>query len=266
MFGIVGIVVKFAPIAAFGAMAFTVGNYGLKTLWSLSKLMACVYLTCLVFVFVLLGLVARLHGFSIWKTLRFIREELFIVLGTSSSESVLPAMMHKMHEAGCSRSVVGIVLPAGYSFNLDGTSIYLSLAALFIAQATDTTLSFAQEIGLLGILLVTSKGAAGVTGAGFVTLAATLSATHTVPVAGLALIIGVDRFMSEARALTNLVGNTVAMLVVAKWEGEFDATKGKALLANPEPARPCPGGTTESSPAFQRRENSGEGVESRRDG
>jgi aerobic C4-dicarboxylate transport protein len=232
MFGIVGIIVRFAPIAAFGAMAFTIGKYGVGTLWSLGKLMACVYLTCLIFIFVGLGLIARLHGFSIWKTLRFIREELLIVLGTSSSESVLPAMMHKMQAAGCSRSVVGIVLPAGYSFNLDGTNIYLSMAALFIAQATDTHLSFAKELSLLGILLLTSKGAAGVTGSGFVTLAATLSATGSIPVAGLTLILGVDRFMSEARALTNLIGNTVAMLVVTKWEGEFDASKGRELLSD----------------------------------
>lgn len=233
MFGIVGLVVKFAPVAAFGAMAFTIGRYGVKSLVSLGQLMACVYLTCFLFVFVLLGLIARVHGFSLWKTLRFIREELLIVLGTSSSESVLPALMEKMQRAGCSRSITGIVLPAGYSFNLDGTSIYLSMAALFVAQATDTHLTFAKELGLLGILLITSKGAAGVTGSGFLTLAATLSATETIPVAGLALILGVDRFMSEARALTNLVGNTVAMLVVAKWEGEFDAEKGRELLSKP---------------------------------
>jgi aerobic C4-dicarboxylate transport protein len=231
MFGIVGLVVKAAPLAAFGAMAFTIGKYGLGSLWSLGKLMAAVYITCALFIFVVLGLIARLHGFSLWKILRFIRDELLIVLGTSSSESVLPAMMQKMHDAGCSRSVVGIVLPAGYSFNLDGTSIYLSMAALFIAQATNTDLSLAQELGILGILLITSKGAAGVTGSGFITLAATLSATGTIPVAGLALILGVDRFMSEARAITNLIGNTVAMLVVAKWEGEFDSEKGRHLLS-----------------------------------
>jgi aerobic C4-dicarboxylate transport protein len=236
MFAIVSIVVRFAPIAAFGAMAFTIGKYGLPALLSLGKLIACVYLTCLLFIFIALGLIARLHGLSIWKILRFIREELLIVLGTSSSESALPGLMRKMHDAGCSRSVVGIVIPAGYSFNLDGTSIYLSMAALFIAQATDTPLTLAKELGLLAILLLTSKGSAAVTGGGFITLAATLSATHTVPVAGLALIIGVDRFMSEARALTNLVGNTVAMLIVAKWEGEFDATKGKVLLVNTQPS------------------------------
>jgi aerobic C4-dicarboxylate transport protein len=232
MFGIVGLVVKAAPLAAFGAMAFTIGKYGLGTLWSLGKLMGAVYLTCAVFIFGVLGVIARLHGFSLWKTLRFIREELLIVLGTSSSESVLPAMMQKMHAAGCSRSVVGIVLPAGYSFNLDGTSIYLSMAALFIAQATNTQLTVGHELEILAILLLTSKGSAGVTGSGFITLAATLSATGTIPVAGLALIIGVDRFMSEARAITNLIGNTVAMLVVAKWEGEFDAGKGKHLLSD----------------------------------
>jgi aerobic C4-dicarboxylate transport protein len=240
MFGIVGIVVKFAPIAAFGAMAFTVGEYGLKTLVSLGKLMGCVYLTCFLFIFILLGLIARLHGFSLWKTLKFIKEELLIVLGTSSSESVLPAMMDKMQKAGCSRSIVGIVLPAGYSFNLDGTSIYLSMAALFIAQATDTHLTIGKELALFGILLITSKGAAGVTGSGFITLAATLAATGTIPVAGLALILGVDRFMSEARAITNLIGNTVAMLVVAKWEGEFDPAKGADLLVTP------PASTTET--------------------
>ncbi len=235
MFGIVGIVVKAAPIAAFGAMAFTIGKYGIATLLSLGKLMACVYLTCLVFIFVGLGLIAWLNGFSIFKTLKFIREELLIVLGTSSSESVLPAMLRRLQEGGCSRSIVGIVLPAGYSFNLDGTSIYLSMAALFIAQATDTNLTFAQELGLLGILLVTSKGSAGVTGAGFITLAATLSATNAIPIAGLTLIIGVDRFMSEARALTNLIGNTVATLVISKWEKEFDPEKGAHLLAKPLP-------------------------------
>ena len=231
MFGIVSMVVKAAPVAAFGAMAFTIGKYGIHTLVSLGQLMACVYLTCLLFVFVLLGLIARLHGYSLWKILTFIREELLIVLGTSSSEAVLPAMLQKMQKAGCSRSLVGIVLPAGYSFNLDGTSIYLSMAALFIAQATDTHLTLAKELSLFAILLITSKGAAGVTGSGFVTLAATLSATEYIPIAGLALILGVDRFMSEARALTNLVGNTVATLVIAKWEGEFDSERGTPLGA-----------------------------------
>jgi aerobic C4-dicarboxylate transport protein len=228
VFGIVGIVIRLAPVAALGAMAFTVGKYGLASLVSLAGLMACVYLTCGLFVVVVLGTIARWNGFSLWKLVRFIREELLIVLGTSSSESALPGLMEKMERVGVARSVVGIVVPAGYSFNLDGTSIYLTLAALFIAQATDTPLSLAQQLGLLGVLLITSKGAAGVTGSGFVTLAATLAATNHVPVAG---ILGVDRFMSEARALTNFVGNAVATLVVAKWEKAFDATKAGGILA-----------------------------------
>ena len=241
-FGIVSIITKIAPIAAFGAMAFTIGKYGLGSLLSLGKLMLCVYLTCLLFVFIVLGLIARLHGFSIVKLLVFIKEELLIVLGTSSSESVLPRMMQRMQELGCERSVVGIVLPAGYSFNLDGTSIYLTMAAIFVAQATNTPLTLMQELGLLGVLLLTSKGAAGVTGSGFVTLAATLATVGHVPVAGLALLIGVDRFMSEARALTNLCGNAVAMVVVAMWEGAFDRSKAGAILLRPESAAvavPC---------------------------
>jgi aerobic C4-dicarboxylate transport protein len=235
-FGIVGMVTKAAPIAAFGAMAFTIGKYGVGTLLSLGKLMACVYLTCALFIFIVLGVIARIHGFSLIKVLKYIKEELLIVLGTSSSETALPSLMEKMEQAGCGKSVVGIVLPAGYSFNLDGTSIYLTMAALFVAQATDTSLTLGQEIGILAILLLTSKGAAAVTGGGFITLAATLSATGTIPVAGLALILGVDRFLSEARAITNLIGNTVAMLVVATWEKEFDPVKGQALLAKPSPA------------------------------
>ena len=234
-FGIVGMVTKAAPIAAFGAMAFTIGKYGVGTLLSLGKLMACVYLTCALFIFIVLGIIARMHGFSLIKVLKYIKEELLVVLGTSSSETALPSLMEKMEQAGCGKSVVGIVLPAGYSFNLDGTSIYLTMAALFVAQATDTSLTLGQEIGILAVLLLTSKGAAAVTGGGFITLAATLSATGTIPVAGLALILGVDRFLSEARAITNLIGNTVAMLVVAKWEKEFDPVKGQALLAKPLP-------------------------------
>ncbi len=230
-FGIVSIVTKAAPIAAFGSMAFTIGKYGVGTLLSLGQLMACVYLTCALFVFGLLSLILKVHGFSLWKVLRYIKEELLIVLGTSSSETALPGLMQKMEAAGCAKSVVGIVIPAGYSFNLDGTCIYLTMAALFIAQATDTALTLSQQISVLAVLLLTSKGAAGVTGAGFITLAATLTATKVIPVEGLALIIGVDRFMSEARAITNLIGNTVAMLVVAKWEGEFDPVKGEALLS-----------------------------------
>ncbi len=229
-FGIVGMVTKAAPIAAFGAMAFTIGKYGLAALGKLMALMGCVYLTCILFVFVVLGLIARWNGFSLWKVLKHIKEELLLTLGTSSSEAALPGLMRKMESSGCSKGVVGIVLPAGYSFNLDGTSIYLTMAALFVAQATDTHLTLVQELSILAILLLTSKGAAAVTGGGFITLAATLSATHTIPVAGLALILGIDRFLSEARAITNLIGNTIAMLVVAKWEKEFDPEAGKMLL------------------------------------
>ena len=222
VFGIVSMIMKLAPIGAFGAMAFTVGAYGLGTLASLAELMACFYGTCLIFIFGVLGGVAAFHGFSIVKYLRYIREELFIVLGTSSSESALPRMMTKLENLGASKPVVGLVVPAGYSFNLDGTAIYLTMAAVFIAQATNTPLDLEQQLGLLGILLLTSKGAAGVTGSGFVVLAATLGAVGHVPVAGLAIILGIDRFMSEARALTNVIGNGVATIVVAKWCGELD--------------------------------------------
>ena len=225
LFRIVGIIMRVAPIGAFGAMAFTIGKYGLGTLFQLGKLMACFYTTCLIFIFLVLGLVARLHGFSILKYLKYIKEELFIVLGTSSSEAALPRMMAKMELIGVHKSVVGLVIPAGYSFNLDGTSIYLTMAAMFIAQATNTHLSLAQQLGLLAILMLTSKGAAGVTGSGFIVLAATLSATGSVPVAGVALILGIDRFMSEARALTNLIGNGVATIVVGHWCKALDEVK-----------------------------------------
>jgi aerobic C4-dicarboxylate transport protein len=230
LFGIVAMVTRLAPVGAFGAMAFTIGKYGLHALVSLAQLLACVYLTCGVFIIVVLGGIARLAGFSLWRVLRFIREEIFIAVGTSSSESALPGLMEKMERAGCARSVVGIVVPAGYSFNLDGTCIYLTCAALFVAQATGTPLTLWQQLGLLGVMLLTSKGSAGVTGAGFITLAATLEATGRIPVAGLALIIGVDRFMSEIRTFTNLIGNTVATLVVAKWDGAFDPTKAGEIL------------------------------------
>ena len=229
-FGMVSIVTKIAPVAAFGAMAFTIGKYGLGSLVSLGQLMLCVYLTCALFVCGVLGLVARLHGFSIFKLLAYIKEELLIVLGTSSSETVLPRMMQKMEDIGCARPIVGIVLPAGYSFNLDGTSIYLTMAAIFVAQATNTPLTLTQELTVLGVLMLTSKGAAGVTGSGFITLAATLASVSHIPVAGLALLIGVDRFMSEARALTNLCGNAVAMVVIAMWEKAFDRSKAGAIL------------------------------------
>jgi aerobic C4-dicarboxylate transport protein len=225
MFGVIGLIMQAAPIGAFGAMAFTVGHYGLKTLIPLAKLMACVYITSISFVFVVLGAIAFFHGFSIWKFIKYIKEELLIVLGTSSSESVLPRIMVKMEALGCSKSVVGLVIPSGYSFNLDGTSIYLTIAAIFVAQATNTHLSWSEEAFLLLMLMLSSKGAAAVTGGGFITLAATLEAVGTVPVAGLTLLLGVDRFMSEMRALTNLVGNGVATIVVAKWEGELDEDK-----------------------------------------
>lgn len=229
-FKIIAFIMELAPLGAFGAMAFTIGRYGLGTLLSLGKLMLCVYLTSILFVFVVLGLIAFCHGFSIWKFLRYIREELLIVLGTSSSESVLPRMIVKMERLGCSKSVAGLVIPSGYSFNLDGTSIYLTIAALFIAQATNTHLTFREEAFVLIMLMLNSKGAAAVTGGGFITLAATLSALGTIPVAGITLLLGVDRFMSEMRALTNLVGNGIATVVVAKWEGEFDAIQARRML------------------------------------
>ena len=232
LFNMVGMIMKLAPIGAFGAMAFTIGKYGVGTLLSLGKLMGTFYLTCLLFIFVVLGLIAFFHGFSIWKFIKYIKEELLIVLGTSSSESVLPRMLAKMENLGAKKSVVGLVIPAGYSFNLDGTSIYLSLAAIFVAQATNTPMDLTQQLTLLAVLLLTSKGAAGVTGSGFIVLAATLSAVGGVPVAGLALILGIDRFMSEARALTNLIGNGVATVVVAKWCGELNEKQMRAHLNN----------------------------------
>ena len=222
LFAIVGYIMKVAPIGAFGAMAFTIGKYGVGSLLSLGKLMGTFYATCLIFIFIVLGTIARFHGFSIWKFVKYIKEELLIVLGTSSSESVLPRMMAKMENAGVKKSVVGLVIPTGYSFNLDGTSIYQTMAAVFIAQATNTHMTLTQQLTLLAVLLLTSKGAAGVTGSGFIVLAATLSAVGHVPVAGLALILGIDRFMSEARALTNLIGNGVATIVVGKWTGDLD--------------------------------------------
>jgi aerobic C4-dicarboxylate transport protein len=232
LFGIVGYIMRVAPIGAFGAMAFTIGKYGVGSLVSLGKLMGTFYLTCIVFIFVVLGIVSRLHGFSVLKFIRYIKEELLIVLGTSSSESVLPRMMAKMENLGVRKSTVGLVIPTGYSFNLDGTSIYLTMAAVFVAQATNTPMTLTQQLTLLGVLLLTSKGAAGVTGSGFIVLAATLSAVGHVPVAGLALILGIDRFMSEARALTNLIGNGVATVVVGRWCGEVDTTRMKRVLDN----------------------------------
>jgi aerobic C4-dicarboxylate transport protein len=232
LFGIVGYIMRVAPIGAFGAMAFTIGKYGVGSLLQLGQLMATFYATCLIFIFVVLGAIARFHGFSIWKFIKYIKEELLIVLGTSSSESVLPRMMTKMENLGARKSVVGLVIPTGYSFNLDGTSIYLTMAAVFIAQATNTPMTLGQQLTLLLVLLLTSKGAAGVTGSGFIVLAATLSAVGHVPVAGLALILGIDRFMSEARALTNLIGNGVATVVVAKWTGDLDTVRMQQVLSH----------------------------------
>jgi len=230
LFGIVGVIMKVAPIGAFGAMAYTIGKHGVGSLIQLANLMGAFYLTCVIFIVGVLGTIAKVHGFSIFKLIKYIKEELFLVLGTSSSESALPRLMAKMENAGAQKSVVGLVVPTGYSFNLDGTSIYLTMAAVFIAQATNTPMDLSQQITLLVILLLTSKGAAGVTGSGFIVLAATLSAVGTVPVAGLALILGIDRFMSEARALTNFIGNSVATLVVAKWCKALDVERMNAVL------------------------------------
>jgi aerobic C4-dicarboxylate transport protein len=221
LFKVVGYITRVAPIGALGAMAFTIGSQGVGALAPLAKLMLCFYGTCLLFVFGALGLIARLHGFSIIKLVRALREELLIVLGTSSSESVLPRLMDKLEQMGCQRSVVGLVVPSGYSFNLDGTCIYLTMAAVFLAQATDTPMSLGQQLLMLAVLLLTSKGAAGVTGSGFIVLAGTLAAVDGPPLASLALILGIDRFMSEARALTNLVGNALATLVVSRWTGAY---------------------------------------------
>jgi aerobic C4-dicarboxylate transport protein len=222
LFAVIRLIMYAAPIGAFGAMAFTVGAYGIHSLLSLGKLMATFYLTCLAFIFGVLGMIARAHGFSIFRFVKYIREELLIVLGTSSSEAALPRMMSRMESLGAGRQTVGLVIPAGYSFNLDGTSIYLTMAAVFLSQATNTPMTLGQQLTLLAVLLLTSKGAAGVTGSGFVVLAATLSAVGHIPVGALALILGVDRFMSEARALTNVIGNGVAAIVIARWTGDLD--------------------------------------------
>jgi aerobic C4-dicarboxylate transport protein len=222
LFAVFGYLMRLAPLGAFGAMAFTVGKYGIKSIGSLGLLIATFYLACGIFVVVVLGVLARTHGFSLWRLLRYFREELLVVLGTSSSEPVLPRLLMKLERLGCKRGVVGLVLPTGYSFNLDGTAIYLTLASLFIAQACDITLSFGQIIAMLGLMLLTSKGAAGVTGSGFVALVATLAVFPTLPVAGVALIVGIDRFMSEARALTSTMSNIVASVVVSKWENAVD--------------------------------------------
>ena len=235
LFAMIGFIMKLAPIGAFGAMAFTIGKYGVDSLVQLASLMATFYLTCVLFVGLVLGTIARVYGFSVWKLIKYIKEELLIVLGTSSSESALPRLMTKLEQLGCAKPVVGLVIPTGYSFNLDGTSIYLTMAAIFIAQACNIDLTLTQELTILGVLLLTSKGAAGVTGSGFITLAATLAVVPEIPVAGLALILGIDRFMSEARAITNLIGNAVATVVVAKWENSLDSEQMRRELANPTP-------------------------------
>jgi aerobic C4-dicarboxylate transport protein len=235
LFAMVALIMRLAPIGAFGAMAFTIGTYGIGTLVSLGKLMAAVYLTCVCFVFIVLGAIARWTGFSLWRFLVYLRSEILIVLGTSSSESALPRLMEKLERIGCSKPVVGLVVPTGYSFNLDGTSIYMTMAAMFVAQASGVHLTLGQEVSLLGILLLTSKGAAAVTGSGFVTLAATLSAVPAIPIAGLALLLGVDRFMSEARAITNLIGNAVATMVIARWEGTLDLDGVRRVLEGETP-------------------------------
>ncbi len=236
MFRLVAILMKAAPIGAFGAMAFTVGTYGVGTLANLAGLVATFYLTSLIFVLVVLGAMARIAGFSILKLIAYLKAELLLVLGTSSSEAALPSLVEKMERAGCPKSIVGLVVPAGYSFNLDGTNIYMTLAALFIAQATGVHLSLGDQLLLLGVAMLSSKGAAGVTGAGFVTLAATLSIVPSVPVAGMALILGVDRFMSECRSLTNFIGNAVATVVVSRWEGQLDRAQFDAALAGRLPS------------------------------
>jgi aerobic C4-dicarboxylate transport protein len=232
VFGVVGIIMKAAPLGAFGAMAFTIGNFGVGTLAQLGKLIACFYAACFVFVAVVLNVVARLHGFSLWRLIRYIKEELFIVYGTSSSESVLPRIMTKLENLGVDRSVVGLVIPAGYSFNLDGSAIYLAVATVFIAQATNTPLDLKRQITLLGVLLLTSKGAAGVAGAALIVLAATLASTGILPVAGVTLVLGIHRFMGEAMAVTNLIGNGVATIVVGKWCGQLDEGRLNAHLSH----------------------------------
>jgi aerobic C4-dicarboxylate transport protein len=253
LFEIVAVIMRLAPLGAFGAMAFTVGRYGAASLFSLGKLMAGVYLTCLLFIGVVLGAIAAATGFNLFKFLRHIGEEILIVLGTSSSESALPRIMAKLENLGCSKSVVGLVVPTGYSFNLDGTSIYMTMAAVFVAQASGVDLSLGQQLGMLGILMLTSKGAAAVTGSGFITLAATLTAFPSIPLVGLTLLLGVDRFMSEARAITNLIGNAVATMVIARLNGALDLARARRILngelVSVEPEESTPG---VSAPAYAR--------------
>lgn len=252
VFKLVHILMRAAPIGAFGAIAFTIGKYGVESLFNLAWLVGSFYLTSLLFVLVILGLVSRLCGFSVLKLIRYLKAELLLVLGTSSSESALPSLMEKMEKAGCEKSVVGLVVPTGYSFNLDGTNIYMTLAALFIAQATNTELTLGHQIALLAVAMLSSKGAAGVTGAGFITLAATLAVVPEVPVAGMALILGVDRFMSECRSLTNFIGNAVATVVVSRWENALDRDRLKLVLDGGEPPLLAPVGQPGVAPASLR--------------
>ncbi|WP_260599912.1 dicarboxylate/amino acid:cation symporter [Sphingomonas endolithica] len=240
VFRLVGILMRVAPVGAFGAIAFTIGRYGAGSLVNLGALVATFYFTSIFFVVVVLGAVARLHGFSILRLIAYLKAELLLVLGTSSSEAALPSLIAKLEDAGCDKAVVGLVVPTGYSFNLDGTNIYMTLAALFIAQACNVELTLGQELLLLGVAMLSSKGAAGVTGAGFITLAATLSIVPSVPVAGMALILGIDRFMSECRSLTNFMGNAVAAIVVSRWENKLDLPRLNARLAGKTPAEPAP--------------------------
>lgn len=233
IFGIVNIIARLAPVGAFGAMAFTIGKFGLHALMSLGQLLICVYVTCFVFILLVLGGIARAAGFRFWRILKLVRDEIFIAVGTSSSEAALPGLMEKMEQIGCAKPVVGIVVPAGYSFNLDGTCIYLTAAAVFLAQATDTPLTLGHQVGLLLLMLLTSKGAAGITGSGFIVLTATLQHTH-IPAAALAIIYGIDRFMSEIRTLTNFIGNTIATLVIAKWERAIDLDTAEEILIRRE--------------------------------
>jgi aerobic C4-dicarboxylate transport protein len=241
-FRIVALIMKVAPLGAFGAMAFTVGTFGLQTLLPLGRLMLDVYLTMFLFIFVVLNLIMRWYGFSLWGYLKYIREEILIVLGTSSSEAALPGLMAKLERYGCARPVVGLVVPTGYSFNLDGTSIYLSMATVFLAQVYSVPLTLGQELTILAVLMITSKGAAGVTGSGFIVLASTLTAMKVVPLEGIALLLGVDRFMSEARAITNLIGNGAATLVIARSENEFDDTMRASAIAELAETRLVPNG------------------------
>jgi aerobic C4-dicarboxylate transport protein len=250
LFGMISMIMWLAPLGAFGAMAFTVGQYGLGALLSLGKLMAGVYLTCATFIVLVLGAILRASGMSLWRFLRYIREEILIVLGTSSSESALPPLMQKLEYLGCRKPIVGLVIPTGYSFNLDGTSIYMTMATLFVAQATNVHLGVREQLSVLGVLLLTSKGAAGVTGSGFITLAATLSAIHTVPVAGLALLLGVDRFMSEVCAITNLIGNAVATVAIARWDGGLDQERARHVLKG----EPVDGGAAVAMPVARESE------------